>query len=261
MTRILVTGGAGVLGSAIVARLVEHAADQGIDIEVTALVQAGTEVTLPDGVRLRVGDVRKRSDVDPAVAAADVVIHTATQRRHPMSVDVSGTQQVAYACTEKQTNLVYPSVVGCEFSSLPYYRAKARAEKTITSVPGLGWTIARSTQFHPTLDAFLALPIVPLPAKARFQPVDPRDFAGRLVGLALVGPSGRVDDFGGPEVLTVTEMARIRRSIAGEAGRVWPLPKISALGEAADGLYVLADGDTGQTRYGQWLEAENRPAS
>lgn len=263
MASILVTGAGGVLGTALLRRLADRRATDADanQTRIIAFAQSGAELALPDDVELLVGDVRKRSDVDSAVAEVDVVVHAATNPRRPTSVDVEGTRQVAYGCTEKGTYLVYPSIVGCDQSSVPYYRAKAEAEKMIGAVPGLDYTIARSTQFHPTVDALLALPIVPLPAKAEFQPVDAYDFAGRLIGLALVGASGRVADYGGPEVLSVAEMARIRRSVAGEVGRIWPLPSVSAFGEAADGIYLSMSEDKGSTRYGQWLEATLRPAA
>lgn len=263
MASILVTGAGGVLGTALLRRLADRRATEADDAQtrIIAFAQSGAELNLPNGVELLVGDVRKRSDVDPAVAEVDVVVHAASNSRRPTSVDVEGSRQVAYACTEKNTHLVYPSVVGCDQSSLPYYRAKAEAETMIGAVPGLGFTIARATQFHPTIDALLALPVVPLPAKAEFQPVDSYDFAGRLIGLALVGPSGRVADYGGPEVLSVTELARIRRSVANEVGRVWPLPSVSAFGEATDGIYLSMSEDKGSTRYGQWLETTLRPAA
>jgi len=263
MASILVTGAGGALGTALLRRLSERRStdEEGRTARIIAFAQSGSELSLPDGVELLVGDVRKRTDVDPAVAEVDIVVHAATNMRRPTGVDVEGSRQVAYACTEKQTHLVYPSVVGCDQSSLPYYKAKAEVETMIEAVPGLDWTIARATQFHPTIDRLLALPVVPLPSSAQFQPVDAYDFAGRLIGLALVGGSGRVADYGGPEVLTVSEMARIRRSVAGEAGRVWPLPGVSALGEAADGIYLSSSDDKGSKRYGQWLEATLRPAA
>ena len=108
MTRVLVTGSAGILGSRIVTRLVEH------DVEVTALVRAGTIVSHPTGVRVVEGDVRRRADVDPLVRSADVVIHAATSARRFRSVDITGTQMVGYACAETTTHLIFPSMVGAE---------------------------------------------------------------------------------------------------------------------------------------------------
>lgn len=66
---------------------------------------------------------------------------------------------------------------------------------------GIPFTILRAAQFHDltlTMVRGLAkLPVVPVPGM-RLQPVDARDVASRIAGLALREPSGRVPDLAGP---------------------------------------------------------------
>jgi len=73
-------------------------------------------------------------------------------------------------------------------------------------------TILRATQFHNLLvSMFAALsrsPVLPLPGRTSFQPVDVRDVAARLAALAQAGPAGRVADLGGPETRDVRDLAR-----------------------------------------------------
>jgi len=109
-------------------------------------------------------------------------------------------------------HLVYISVVGAERvpvvsgvdrAMFGYFASKRAAEKVIAE-SGLPWTTLRATQFH---DAMLAvvrqlakLPVIPVSAGFRFQPVDAAEVAARLVELALGKPSGLVPDLAGPRI-------------------------------------------------------------
>ena len=52
------------------------------------------------------------------------------------------------------------------------------------------------------------LPVVPVPAGFRFQPVDTDEVADRLVELALGAPAGLVPDLAGPRVYAMAELVR-----------------------------------------------------
>src|SRR5207249_9230036 len=52
------------------------------------------------------------------------------------------------------------------------------------------------------------LPVIPVPAGFRFQPVDAGDVAARLVELALGPPAGLVPDLAGPRVYGLAELLR-----------------------------------------------------
>jgi hypothetical protein len=52
------------------------------------------------------------------------------------------------------------------------------------------------------------LPVIPVPAGFRFQPIDPAEVADRLVELALGTPAGRVPAMGGPRVYEMTGLLR-----------------------------------------------------
>ncbi len=86
--RLLVTGGAGFIGSNFVLRTVARRSD----VEVTvldALTYAGNAENLAsvrDGVRLVVGDVSDAAVVDPLVADADVVVHFAAESHNDISL-------------------------------------------------------------------------------------------------------------------------------------------------------------------------------
>ncbi len=77
---------------------------------------------------------------------------------------------------------------------------------------GLPWTTLRATQFHDLIlmvaQQLAKLPVMPVPAGFRFQPVDAGEVAARLVELSLGKPSGLVPDFAGPRVYEVAELLR-----------------------------------------------------
>jgi uncharacterized protein YbjT (DUF2867 family) len=115
---------------------------------------------------------------------------------------------------------VYISVVGADRipvvsaidrAMFGYFASKRAAEQVIAG-SGLPWTTLRATQFHDlvlmTVRPLARLPVVPVPAGWRFQPVDARDVADRLVELALGAPAGLVPDLGGPRIYELVELVR-----------------------------------------------------
>jgi len=208
--RILVTGGTGQLGSAVVARL--RAA--GEDVRVLSRRAA------PDVVP---GDLRTGRGIDSAVAGVDVVVHCAT--------DYFGREaQLARTLVEAARwaggpHLVYVSIVGVDRVPLGYYRTKHETEQLVAA-SGLPYTIQRATQFHGLVHTLLSgasrLPVVPVP-RISFQPVDVRDVARRLAGQALDDPAGRAPDFGGPEIHTAAELAQAVGEASGRRRRIVPL--------------------------------------
>src|SRR5204863_9009496 len=90
-----------------------------------------------------------------------------------------------------------------------YFASKLAAERVVVD-SGLPWTTLRATQFH---DLFLMtarqmarLPLIPVPAGFRFQPVDAGEVAARLAELALGMPAGLVPDRAGPRVYSAAEL-------------------------------------------------------
>ena len=59
------------------------------------------------------------------------------------------------------------------------------------------------------------LPVIPVPAGVRFQPVDGAEVADRLVELTMGGPAALVPDVAGPHVAGMDELLRAYLRAAG----------------------------------------------
>src|SRR5436305_7789331 len=77
---------------------------------------------------------------------------------------------------------------------------------------GLPFLAVRITHAHIAahrLQAATKLPLALFPTDLQFQVLDPGEAADRLCEIVAAGPSGRVPDLGGPEVLTGRQLLRI----------------------------------------------------
>lgn len=191
MTPILVTGGTGTLGRAAVRKLTEA----GLPVRLLSRRPGPGHV---------VGDLLTGEGLTPALSGVDTVLHLATTLKG--RTDVTATQNLVAAATQVK-HLVFMSIVGIDRIPISYYKGKLAAEQLVAGLPH---TILRATQFHDLVHKVLAgaakLPVIPLPTMS-CQPVDVRDVATQLVELTQGGPRGRVQDYGGPEVLPLTSLA------------------------------------------------------
>ncbi|WP_438489006.1 SDR family oxidoreductase [Streptomyces sp. S186] len=214
---ILVTGGTGVLGRAVVGRLLSGG--HGVR-SLSRHPHTGRTRPRPHAYAV---DLRDGTGLAEAVAGVDAVVHCAST---PAGGDTEAAGRLIEAVRRAGVrHLVYISIVGVDRIPLRYYRAKLAVERLVAG-SGVGWTVLRATQFHELLlrlvRAGARSPVVPVPAGVRCQPVDAGEVADRLVELALGEPAGRVADMGGPEVLTADEV--VRMTPAADGRRRLPLP-------------------------------------
>lgn len=224
MRDILVTGGAGKLGAVVVAKL----AAQGQRARILTHSGAASPVA---GAEVVVGDLATGSGLAAALADIRVVIHAASNSQQPQAADVDGTRHLLAAAQAGglQPHIIYVSIVGVDRSTAPYYMAKAAAE-TLTRQSGLPWSILRATQFHGFVANLLrSLGIdtqaeVAVPEGVRFQSIDMGEVAARLLALAQGEPLRAIEEIGGPQILTVEEMASAYLSARGRVASVLPTP-------------------------------------
>ncbi|KIZ17517.1 SDR family oxidoreductase [Streptomyces natalensis] len=218
MATILVTGGTGTLGRPLIDRLLGDGHD------VRSLSRRPHTGRERPRLRSYAVDLRDGTGLDEALAGVDAVVHCATA---PAGGDTEAAGRLIDAAKAAAVpHLVYISIVGIDRVPLRYYRAKLAVERLIED-SGLGWSVLRTTQFH---DLVLMLvkagarsPVLPVPAGVRVQPVDVREVAVRLAGLAAGAPAGRVADFGGPEVLDARDLVRATLEAGGRRRLLMPL--------------------------------------
>jgi uncharacterized protein YbjT (DUF2867 family) len=206
---ILLTGGTGTLGRLVVPLL----RDAGCHVRV--LSRSGHEPA--DGIEFRTGDLASGEGLDAAVDGIDTILHCAGSAKGD---EDKARNLVRAASRAGAPHVVYISVVGAERipvvsgvdRNLFGYFAAKRAAENVVADSGLPWTTLRATQFHDlvlTVAQQLAkLPVLPVPAGIRCQPIDAGEVAARLVELSLGKPSGLVSDMGGPRVYELTDLIR-----------------------------------------------------
>jgi uncharacterized protein YbjT (DUF2867 family) len=252
MTRILVTGGTGTLGREVVQQLLE----QGSAVRVVS--RGERPALIPPGIEWFQADFATGVDLTAAVTDVDIVIHTASNVGKAKQVDVDGTRALLVAARGAGVqHLVYVSIVGIDRIPLPYYRHKLEAEQLVRDAR-LPWTILRATQFHQLLDTQLSLanrlPLMVLPTDLRFQPIDPTEVATRLVQIANVGPQHDVREIGGPEVLTLGELAHTWLTAHGLKRRMVHVPLPGKIAHALrSGFNTCPDHCYGTVRWTDWI--------
>jgi uncharacterized protein YbjT (DUF2867 family) len=206
---LLVTGGTGTLGRLVVARLREA----GCPVRVLSRSSHGSA----DGVDFVTGDLDTGAGLDGAVDGVGTIVHCAGG---PKGDGEKARNLVRAAAPAGARHLVYISVVGAERipvvsgvdrTMFGYFASKRAAEKVVAG-SGLPWTTLRATQFYDLMlmvaRQLVKLPVLPVPAGFRFQPVDTGEVADRLVELSLGPPAGPVPDIAGPRVYGAAELLR-----------------------------------------------------
>jgi uncharacterized protein YbjT (DUF2867 family) len=247
MTPLLVTGGTGTLGRAVVDTL-RHRGDD------PRILSRRSDPADPARVT---GDLVTGAGLDEAVAGTAAIIHCATDVRAPRH-DLDAMRHLLDAARRHGVpHLVYISIVGVDRVPLRYYRTKREVEDLLTQ-SDVPWTILRATQFHDLVHTVATLsgrlPVAVVPAATSFQPVDTRDVAARLVELAAGPPAGRADDFGGPEIRDAADLVRATLRAADRHRPVLTvrLPGRVAAGYRAGGHLTPGHAD-GQITYEQYL--------
>ncbi len=256
MNRILVTGGNGRLGRALVAKLAPRA-----EYVVRVMSRRPRPDSFSSAIEWAQADLETGTGVQQAVAGVQTIVHAASSPlRHTWQTDVEGTRRLLEtARAAGVSHILYISIVGIDrIPGYPYYPAKLAAEQLITA-SGIPWTILRATQFHYLLDLPLRWlsrsPIVPLPTDFLYQPIAHEEVAEALARSLDAGPSGRLPDTGGPEVLTVKELAQRWFQVRGMRRVILPIRVPGAAAAAfRRGENICPENRQGRVTWREWVE-------
>jgi uncharacterized protein YbjT (DUF2867 family) len=239
--RIAIVGGTGTLGRHIVAELARRGHD------VRALSRSSDYPV----------DLTTGAGLDKALDGCSVVVDASNAQRKAASVLVEGSGRLLAA--EKAAGASHHigvSIVGCDQVPIGYYKVKTEQERTVEQGP-VPWSIVRATQFHELAASALA-------ATARFrvlpalgltlQTIAAADAALAIADVAEGEPRRRVQA-GGPEIVTLRELARTWREATGRRAALVPLPLPGKAGRALRaGALTVTDPDfKGTQTFQAWL--------
>ena len=239
---VLVVGGTGFIGE----HLCRELHDRGH--EVTALSRSPDSSGLPEGVRTAMGDVTAYDSIEGAFEGQNAVVNlvalsplfrpTGGNEMH-FRVHREGTANVVRAAEAHGVGrIVQLSALGADpAGDTAYIRSKGEAE-AIVRESELEWVIFRPSvvfgeggEFIPYTKRLASPYVTPLPGggKTRFQPVWVGDLVPMLAdALGADGDgdehAGRTYEIGGPEVLTLAEIAGLAHGVDGRSVGVLPVP-------------------------------------
>ena len=218
--KIVVIGGAGVLGSKVVQKVRDHGHDA-----VAASPRTGVNALTGEGL----------SD---ALAGADVVVDVSNSPSFDDDPVMefftkSTTNLLAAAKSAGVGHYVAVSIVGCdELPESGYLRAKVAQEKLIEEA-AIPYSIVRATQFAEFTEAITASLTVGDEVRvpdALIQPVAVEDLADEVARVAEGKPLGGIENIGGPEKISFEQMAREVLARQGEAKTVIVDPQAAYFG-------------------------------
>lgn len=259
-TDVLILGGTGFVGRALVARLVARHAGGGARIMVPSRRPARAKAlsSLPT-VEVVGADVHDEATLARLVEGRSAVVNLVAILHGSEAafahVHVELARKLARACRLAGTRrLVHVSALGVPDAGTDapsrYLRSKAAGEAALREA-GLDLTLLRPSVIFGEADRFLNLfarlqalfPVMPLGgADARFQPVWVEDVA-QAITICLDDPStiGQTLELAGARIYTLSELVRLAGRWSGHERAVLPLP--DALARLQAGLLSLLPGE------------------
>jgi uncharacterized protein YbjT (DUF2867 family) len=224
---ILLTGGTGVVGSALLPKLLEAGHD------VRCLVRDPRKLG-PERVRvqLSLADLGDDRSLRHAVRGVDTVIHLAAAirdqpPRRVEEVTALGTHRLLEACEHAGVKrfVFFSALNATSFQRTRFFRAKALAERRVAASP-IETTIFAPSIIYDRSDPWVTamrrlalLPVLPISGRGRsvYEPIWAQDVASAVLASLDADP-GRFE-LAGPERMSYEQIVRV---IATAAGRDRP---------------------------------------
>lgn len=227
MTKILVVGGTGTVGAAVVQQLLARRAD-------LRLFVRDAKTMLPAGVESSVGDLIDPPAVERALAGVDKVYLL-----NAVTPDELTQALIVYDLAKRMgiKHIVYHSVFRVEkFPDVPHFASKLAIETALRTFDVL-WTVIRPNYFiqnDATLRDAIQSGIYPTPLGERgISMVDVRDIAeATAIALTTPGHEGKVYNLNGPDAISGPSAAATWSEILGKDVR-YPGADVDGFEEAA----------------------------
>lgn len=251
MTRVLVTGGTGVLGREVVSRLL----DKGYTVRIMSRSpRHGTPNVEWAQAQMLTGE-----GLAEGLQGVDVIVHAATDTRLGKT-DVEMTRQLLDKAKAAGVEyFLFISIVGVDKTSFSYHKVKVACE-ILARDSGIPSASLRFTQFYEFIDLllhmFTRLPIGFLPMDWKSQPMDVGEAADQVVRVVGDRPLGVLPDVAGPEVLTFKDMLHAWQRARGSHKLVLPLPIPGKFSAAfRKGLLTSPNARVGKLTWAQWCRS------
>jgi uncharacterized protein YbjT (DUF2867 family) len=255
---ILILGGTGHLGRDLLAALARG------DVALRAARRPTSPARSDGRVEWVEADLVSGAGVAESVRGMEAIVFCAGTPKNSAALEVEGLKRLLTAARDAGVaHFIFVSIVGIERLPVPYYRVKLAAEEVIRQ-SGVPFSILRATQFHYFVAMLLSslnrVPFVlPVPKGFRVQPVATEDVAERLVRALADGPRGLLRDFCGPEIFSLSEVARPWMQARSVSKPIVELPVPGKLGAAfREGHNTNAHGELGTRTWPDWLAREYR---
>lgn len=252
MSKIVVIGGTGLIGSKLVTKLTAHGHEA-----VPASPNSGVNTLTGEGL----------ADV---LVGAQVVVDVSNSPSFEEKVvldffSTSTTNLLAAATAAGVDHYVALSVVGTQkLPESPYFRAKIAQENLIKG-SGVPYSIVHATQFFEfvkgiadsgTVDGTVHL------SPALIQPIAADDVATAVARTAVGAPINGTTEVAGPEEFGLDELIRLGLQLRGDSRPVVADPQAPYFGATLD-TRTLLPGDGAQifpTRFEEWIGTTVVPA-
>ena len=235
---VLVTGGDGFVGS----YLCDELASRGHDV--TALSRDPDPSVFTEDVETEMGDVTAYESIEGAFEGVDVVVNLVAlsplfqpkggDEKH-FEIHLGGTENAVRAAEEHGApKIIQMSALGADpRGSTAYIRSKGQAEDVVRDSE-LDWVTFRPSVVFGEGGEFVSFTeqltppfLAPLPGggRTRFQPIWVADLASMLAGaIEDEEYDGEAYEIGGPEVLTLADVARMVQRAKGKSVSIVPVP-------------------------------------
>lgn len=253
MSKIIVIGGTGLIGSKVVTKLTEHG-----HTAISASPNSGVNTLTGEGLADVLAGADTVLDVSnsPSFADDDVMNFFTT----------ATTNTLAAAKAAGLTHYAALSVVGSErMIDSGYMRAKVAQEKLIKD-SGIPYSLVHATQFFEFVTAIAGSATVGDEVRlshALIQPIAADDVATAVARTTAGAPLNATIEVAGPEELGLDDLVRTGLAFRGDPRTVVAEPEATYFGEKLTERMLLPgpDATVFPTRFEDWLPANPAPAA
>lgn len=262
MVKLAVAGGTGTAGQMVVAESVRR------DYETRSLSRhtpATDDPARVAGAEYLVADAGSSQGLAEALAGVDVLIETLDGKAGAALQAMPNTTRTLLNAAEAAgvKRAVLLSIVNSDQSDYGYYQVQAQRAELYRRA-GLATTVVYATQFHDLIASIYSagakVGLIPAFSRVSFQPIATADAARALLDAAVAEEPPETVTVGGPQVLTMRQLAQQWRTVRRSKALIVPMPLPGSFGKfLRDGRNLVPEHAYGTVTFSDWLESSQAP--